>query len=95
MTWKELLGLGPDEWKTITDDELIKILQPFFKVTRPDLSVKKPEDFSSAPKKQSATERKAQAGGRQLSFDVLHKELMRQATLAGVILPNQTPPPKK
>lgn len=36
MTIEQLVGMSADEWERLTDEELIKILTPFFHVTKPD-----------------------------------------------------------
>lgn len=36
MTIEELLRLSAEQWEMLRDDDLVAMLEPYFKVTRPD-----------------------------------------------------------
>lgn len=86
MTFEELLGLGPKEWQELSDEELSKILTPFFIVTRPEKAIKLD---GTKPSVAHGSSKKTVNSG-QGTFAALQKELMKQATLRGIVLP----PPK-
>lgn len=88
MTFEKLLKLGPKEWQEISDDELYKLLEPFFIVTRPE-KVSNSGKTTTGGKERTT---KSMGGG---GFASLQKELMRQATLAGIVLPSTTTPSKQ
>lgn len=56
MTLEELLGFDAERWKTITDEQIRALCEPYFSVTRPDESTprsSKPLEVRiTSPKKQ-------------------------------------------
>ena len=78
MTYDKLLGMSSKQWEEISDAELYKLLEPLFVVTRPDRIVKPPGHEAIVKEKK-----------RNTSFESLQKELLKQATLAGILIPKR------
>lgn len=77
MTFEKLLGMSAKDWADISDADLYKILEPYFTVTRPE---KVPKQTNGPGKEKTQMVKKA-------SHASLHAELLKQATLAGIVLP--------
>ena len=77
MTFEKLLGMGSKEWQEIDDSTLYKLLEPYFIVTRPE-KVQKGSAATTGPK----------TNKNMSNFASLQKELMKQATMAGIVLPS-------
>lgn len=74
MTFEELLKLSADDWEKLPDEELEKILRPFFLVTRPTKAIATPKDATT------------KTVGKK-SFAGLQNELFTLATQMGIKLP--------
>lgn len=77
MTFEELLGYDSTQWASISDEELFKVLEPFFIVTRPEKITKSDKGGTGSSGKTT----------KNSSFASLQKELMSLATKQGIILP--------
>ena len=85
MTFQELLASdSPDIWEAVADEEMIKLASPFFNVTRPDLAAKGGGDMGDLKPKANSSGKRSGGGGGNMSFESLKKDLLRQATLAGI-----------
>lgn len=89
MTFHQLLNTDDiDIWTATNDEELTKILQPYFFVTRPTKEqLAKAKDGTS-----SATV--STKGPKKPSFENLQKDLFALAAARGIVLPPGTPIPK-
>lgn len=82
MTFEKLLGLGPKEWQELSDEELHKILHPFFLVTRPDEGKRKTAQAGDKNSKSPTMVRRSSGSG----MDSMQKDLFALATKAGIKL---------
>lgn len=77
MTFEKLLGMSSKEWQEISDEDLYKVLEPFFIVTRPEKAIGANTNIKT----------KEQRIGKNMAS--LQKQLMELATKQGILLPSK------
>jgi hypothetical protein len=92
MTFHQLLNEDDiDIWTATTDEELTKILQPYFFVTRPTTEqVKKMKEGGSLA---AGEKTMSVAKAKKQNFNNLMNDLFSQASARGIVLPPGTPLP--